>query len=190
VEMADEAGKSVIRVTVKEPTLGKRMMIDADMLALGVASVPAADNKILSRLLKVPLNEDGFFMEAHMKLRPVDFSTDGIFMCGLSHAPKFIDESIAQAQAAVSRAVTTLTKEEMKAGGAICMVNRQKCVGCGLCGEVCPYGAIEVDRDEKVAVVNEVICKGCGVCASSCRSGALDVGGVSDQQTLASVQAL
>jgi heterodisulfide reductase subunit A len=190
VVMAEENGKSVIRVTVKEPTLGKRLMIDADMLALGAASVPAADNMTLAQQLKVPLNEDGFFMEAHMKLRPVDFATDGIFMCGLSHAPKFIDESIAQAQAAASRAVTILAKKEMKASGAICMVNRKKCVGCGFCEEVCPYGAIEVDREERVAVVNEVICKGCGICASSCRSGALDVGGVSDQQTLALVQAL
>ena len=189
VDISEEKGKSILRVTVTEPILGKRLMIDTDILALSVASVPSADNMELSQLLKVPLNEDNFFMEAHMKLRPVDFATDGIFMCGLAHSPKFIDESIEQAQAAASRAMTILAKEEMKAGGAVCTVNRSKCNGCGLCQEVCPYGIIEVDVKEKVAVVNEALCKGCGVCASSCRSGALDVGGVSDQQIFALVQA-
>jgi len=137
----------------------------------------------------VPLNEDNFFMEAHMKLRPVDFATDGIFMCGLAHSPKFIDESIAQAQAAASRAITILAQEKMKSGGEICIVDKWRCTGCGICQEVCPFNAIEVDAKEKLAVVNEALCKGCGVCASSCRSGALDIGGVSDEETLSLVQA-
>jgi len=190
VKVIQENGQSILRVTVTESTLGQRLMIDTDILALGVATVPPADNTGLSQLLKVPLNEDGFFLEAHMKLRPVDFSNDGIFMCGLTHAPKFIDECIAQAKAAASRAVTILAKEEMQAGGTVCVVDKRKCTGCGVCQEVCPFNAIEVDAKEMVAVVNEVLCKGCGVCASSCRSGALDIGGVSDEQTLTLVQAL
>ncbi len=190
VETVQEDGRDILRVTVTEPTLGQRLMIDVDMLALGVATIPPKGNVALSQLLKVPLNEDGFFMEAHMKLRPVDFSTDGIFMCGLAHYPKFIDESIAQAQAAASRALTILAQDKLKAGGAICVVDKRKCTGCGVCQEVCPFNAIEVDVKEKVAVVNEALCKGCGVCASSCRSGALDIGGVSDQQTLTLIQAL
>jgi heterodisulfide reductase subunit A len=164
-------------------------MLDADMVALGVATVPGADNTTVSQLLKVPLTEDDFFMEAHMKLRPVDFATDGIFMCGLAHGTKFIDESIAQAQAAASRAMTILAQEQMKSGGAIATVTAGRCTGCGLCEEVCPFHAIEVDAKDQVAVVNEALCKGCGVCASSCRSGAVDIGGVSDEETLSLVRA-
>ncbi len=190
VEVVQENGQSQLRVTVTEPTLGQRLMINTDILALGVATVPSADNRELSQLLKVPLNEDSFFMEAHMKLRPVDFSTDGIFMCGLAHYPKFIDESIAQAEAAASRAATILAKDRTKAGGIVCSVNNWKCTGCGLCQEVCPFNAIEIDAIEKVAVVNEVLCKGCGVCASSCRCGALTIEGFSDQQTLSLIHAL
>jgi heterodisulfide reductase subunit A len=189
VERVQENGHSILRVTVAEPTLGQCLMLDADMVALGVASVPGADNTTVSQLLKVPLNEDNFFMEAHMKLRPVDFATEGIFMCGLAHSPKFIDESIAQAQAAASRAMTILSKDQMKTSGAICTVNRRKCTGCGVCEEVCPFYAIEVDATDQVAVVNEALCKGCGVCASSCRSGALDIEGVSDEETLSLVRA-
>jgi len=190
VEVIQEDGRNILRVTVAEPTLGQRLMIDTDLLALGVAAVARRGNVELSQLLKVPLNEDDFFMEAHMKLRPVDFSTDGIFMCGLAHYPKFIDESIAQAQAAASRALTILAQDKLKAGGEICVVDKRKCTGCGVCREVCPFNAIEVDAKEKVAVVNEVLCKGCGVCASSCRCGALDIEGFSDQQTLSLIRAV
>ncbi|HCP60109.1 MAG TPA: heterodisulfide reductase, partial [Dehalococcoidia bacterium] len=109
---------------------------------------------------------------------------------GLAHSPKFIDESIAQAQAAASRALTILAQEEMKAGGAVCIVDKRKCTGCGICQKVCPFNAIEIETEEKVAVVTEALCKGCGICASSCRSGALDIAGVSDQQTLSLIQAL
>jgi len=189
VQVAEESGRSVLRVIVTEPTLGQRLMIDSDMLALGVATVPRTGNRELSRMLKVPLNEDGFFMEAHMKLRPVDFATDGIFMCGLAHGPKFIAESIAQAQAAASRATTILSKDEMMAGGQICTVDERKCTGCGVCREVCPFAAIEVDSKEEVALVNKALCKGCGLCASSCRSGALDVMGFSEEQTLSLIDA-
>jgi len=190
VEVIQENGQDILRVTVTEPTLGQRLMIDTDLLALGVAAVAALGNVELSQLLKVPLNEDDFFMEAHMKLRPVDFSTDGIFMCGLAHYPKFIDESIAQAQAAASRALTILAQDKLKAGGEICVVDKRKCTGCGVCQEVCPFNAIEVDAKEKVAVVNEALCMGCGVCASSCRCGALDIEGFSDQQTLSLIRAV
>lgn len=189
IEKALEEGREVLRVTVKDMTLNLRLMLDADLLALGTASVPGGDNKALSRMLKVPLNEDGYFMEAHMKLRPVDFSTDGIFMCGLAHSPKFIDESVAQAQAAASRAITILTREQMSAGGQIAVVKEEKCIGCGLCEVLCPFGAVRVDEEEKRAVVNEALCKGCGVCASSCRGGALDLNGFSDRQIASLIEA-
>ena len=110
IQAVEEDGRSLLRLTATEPMLGQRIEIDADMVCLAAATVPRADNRPLSRLLKVPLNEDGFFMEAHMKLRPVDFATEGIFMCGTAHNPKFIDESISQAQAAASRAMTILAR--------------------------------------------------------------------------------
>jgi heterodisulfide reductase subunit A len=140
-------------------------------------------------LFKIPLNEDGFFLEAHVKLRPVDFATDGIFVCGLAHSPKFIKESIAQAEAAASRATTILSKDRVEAGGIISAVDTSKCTGCGMCVEVCPFNAIELDPEQGVAVIKEALCKGCGACASSCRGGALDIKGFSDEEILFMIKA-
>jgi len=189
IEAVEEDGRSFLRMVITEPILGRKLEIDADVVCVACASVPPEGNRSLSQLLKVPLNEDGFFMEAHMKLRPVDFATDGIFMCGTAHSPKFIDESIAQAQAAASRAMCILAREELEAGGPVSRVTPAKCSGCGVCRNLCPYQAISAGGDG-VAVVNEAICKGCGVCVSSCRSGALDLGGVSNKQTWSVIQAL
>ena len=111
-------------------------------------------------------------------------------MCGMAHSPKFIEESIAQAQAAASRAITILTKKEMLAGGTIALVVEGRCIGCGLCEEICPFGAIRMDEVRGIAVINDALCKGCGVCAASCRGGALDVGGTSEQQIFSQVLAL
>ncbi len=190
VEVIQENGQEILRVSVAEPILGQRLVIDADMLALGVAIVPPVDNKGLSQLFKVPLNEDGFFLEAHMKLRPVDFATDGIFMCGLAHSPKFIDESSTQAQAAASRAATILVKDFVAAEGIICSVNENICSGCGICELVCPYKAIQVDSDKRVAKVNEALCKGCGACGAACLSGVIKMNHFEDEQILAQIEAL
>jgi heterodisulfide reductase subunit A2 len=189
ISAIEEGGRAFLRLTATEPILGQRLEIDVEMVCLAAPSVPPVSNRPLSRLLKVPLNEDGFFMEAHMKLRPVDFATDGIFMCGTAHNPKFIDESIAQAQAAASRAMTILAQRELKAGGAVSTVRPDKCTGCGVCWKVCPYQAIS-SAEDGLAKVNEALCKGCGVCVSSCRSNAVDLEGVSDQQTWSAIQAL
>ena len=184
VEAVEEGGRSILRVTVLDLVLGQRLMINADLVALAVATVAQPDNEKLSRLFKIPLNEDGFFLEAHMKLRPVDFATDGIFMCGLAHSPKSLDESIAQAKAAASRAATILAKDTILAGGAVCSVNEDICSGCGICEALCPYGAIIVDGEEKVAKVNEALCKGCGVCCAACPSGAAEQRGFTTDQLL------
>jgi len=189
VEAVQENSRKILRVSVAEPTLGQRLLIDADLLALGVAAVASPGNRRLSQLLKVPLNEDDFFMEAHMKLRPVDFATDGIFMCGLAHYPKFIDESISQAQAAASRAATILTQETITAGGVICSVNEEICSGCGICEVLCPYRAIAVDKASRVAKVNEVLCKGCGICCAACPSGAIQQKGFTAGQISSMVEA-
>ena len=138
-------------------------------------------------MLKVPLNDDGFFLEAHVKLRPVDFATDGIFVCGLAHYPKDVSEAITQARAAAARATTILTKESFQTEGKVSEIRKERCSGCGLCVEICPYKAIELDDMEKVAVINEALCKGCGACVSSCRANAIDLKGFKDEQILAAL---
>jgi heterodisulfide reductase subunit A len=125
-----------------------------------------------------------------MKLRPVDFSTEGVFMCGLAHAPKFLEESIAQAEAAASRATTVLTKEKVLSEAVVARIDKDRCSGCKLCIGVCPFEAISFSETENVATVNEVLCKGCGCCAACCPSAACSVANFTDQQILAAVEAM
>ncbi|MFH1383160.1 MAG: FAD-dependent oxidoreductase [Chloroflexota bacterium] len=193
VQTVQQNGQSVLKVIVTDPTLGQRLMLDADLIALSSATVPPNTNKELSQLLKVPLNEDGFFLEAHMKLRPVDFVTDGIFMCGLAHSPKSIEECIVQAQAAASRAATILVKASASAEAVVCAVRPELCSGCLLCTQVCPFKAIDTQvlRDgQTVAVVNESLCKGCGLCNATCRTKAINLRGFTNQQLLSEVMSL
>jgi heterodisulfide reductase subunit A len=164
-------------------------MIDADMICLAAATVPPVENRSLSQMLKVPLNEDDFFLEAHMKLRPVDFATDGIFMCGTAHSPKFIDESVAQAQAAASRAFTLLTRTAIEGEASVAEVNELLCSGCRVCELTCPYGAISLEADRGVAVVTQALCKGCGTCVGACPSGAILGKYFSTEQILAEITA-
>jgi heterodisulfide reductase subunit A len=130
-----------------------------------------------------------------MKLRPVDFATDGVFMAGLNHAPKFMEESIVQAKAAVARACTVLAKDSVEAEGKIASVDKARCAACGMCESVCAYGAVRVveeevrGKTERYAEVTGALCKGCGSCASSCRCGAVDVKGFTNDQILAAVLA-
>ena len=182
-------GRYLIRVEGKDPVLGEKVAIDADILALGVAMVPPEEARELAMLYKVPLNEDGFFLEAHVKLRPVDFATDGVFLCGLAHAPKSIEESIAQAKAAASRATTILSKDTVVAEGIVASVNEEICSGCGICEALCPYGAIAVNRERGVAEVNEALCKGCGTCCAACPSGAAQQRGFTSNQLVSMIGA-
>ncbi|MBU4370572.1 MAG: FAD-dependent oxidoreductase, partial [Proteobacteria bacterium] len=179
-----------IAVTVFDPVLNETVEIRADLLALSVGTVPNPGNAEIGKMLKVPTNQDGFFLEAHVKLRPVDFATDGVFMCGMSHAPKFSEESITQANAAVSRACTILAKDFIEAEGKTAYVNKERCMACGLCEINCPFSAIAVDEKEAAAVVNTVLCKGCGVCTASCRMNAADLNGFNNEEVLAQIGAL
>jgi heterodisulfide reductase subunit A len=186
--------RDVVQVRVLEPLMDEELLIDADLVVLEAATVPRPENKALAQMLKVPLNEDGFFLEAHVKLRPVDFATEGVFVCGLAHSPKFMEESIAQAQAAAARACTVLTKEMIEAEGIVSTVNIARCSACGLCELTCAYKAVEVAvvderRGIKAARVNEALCKGCGACAAGCRSGAIDLLGFGDAQISAVIDA-
>ncbi len=187
VEIVEQDGRKRLRVVTTDLVLGREFSIDADLLGLATATVPSAGAAELAGLFKVPLNEDGFFMEAHIKLRPVDFPTEGVFVCGLAHSPKTIGESIVQAKAAASRAALVLCRDSIEAGGTVSVIDGPKCSGCGVCAALCPFKAIEMDESERKAVVNEALCKGCGLCASSCRCGAADVKGFTDGEICAMI---
>jgi heterodisulfide reductase subunit A len=190
VQTVHEDGKEILRVTLTDPILGEPVSIDADTLSLATAIIAPSGNDEIAQFFKVPLNEDRFFLEAHVKLRPVDFATEGVFVCGLAHSPKLIEESITQAKAAASRAAAILSKATIEAGGVVSLVDQRKCTGCSLCQQLCPFNAIDMDEKKNVAVINEALCKGCGVCASSCRSGAVTLKGFTDQQVVSMIDAL
>ncbi len=189
VEQVKEGANDFLRITVDDPIVGEKLIIDADLLALALATVPPAGNKDLAQMFKVPLNADNYFLEAHMKLKPVEFATDGVFMCGLAHNPKFIDETIAQAQAAAARAAVVLSRPVISGEGVVSCIDDVSCSGCKLCVGMCPYEALSFDEEKEIAVVNEVLCKGCGACAAACPSGACTVGGFRDDQFYAQIEA-
>jgi len=183
------AGEDGLKVEVVDQNLGHNLVLKADLVALASAILPHKDEK-LAQLFKVPMNEDGFFVEAHAKLGPSEFATDGVFLCGMAHYPKPIDESVAQAQAAASRAVTLLARERVKVSGMVAYANPLSCSSCGVCVEVCPYSApsfVAKGPFAGKAEVNPVLCKGCGLCVASCRSGALNLRGFEEGQIMAMI---
>ncbi len=176
-----------LQLTFTDRVLGRQMEIRPDLLVLASAIIPDAENP-LAKFYKVPQNQDGFFAEAHVKLRPVDFATDGVFVCGLAHAPKSIDESITQAQAASARAMTVLAMENIKLGGIITNIIPELCSGCLGCINVCPFGAITFDDKQFVAEVNPALCKGCGACSAACPSEAPSLMGFDNNQLYAQIK--
>ncbi|MCF8104888.1 MAG: FAD-dependent oxidoreductase [Desulfohalobiaceae bacterium] len=178
-------------VRVFDPILQQDIEIKTDLINLATAIEPN-NNQELSRLFKLPLNEENFFMEAHAKLRPVDFASDGLFLCGLAHYPKPIEESLAQASAAAGRAATVLSKSKAKISPLISQIDQDKCIGCGLCIDICPFAAIQAEEVEENiyrAVNIPASCKGCGLCASSCPQRAIDMLHFRDSQLEAVIQA-
>jgi heterodisulfide reductase subunit A2 len=183
-----EAEGEGLKVTVRDHILDQDIQIKADVVALATAIVSPRDHQ-LAQNFKVPLNEDGFFVEAHAKLRPVDFATDGVFLCGLAHYPKPIDESIAQAQAAVARAVTLLASINIKVSGTVAQTTPGLCSQCGVCVAICPYAAPGWNEKTAKAEINPALCKGCGLCVASCRSGAINLKGFDQGQIFAMIEA-
>jgi heterodisulfide reductase subunit A len=184
-----------LSVIVHSETLDETMQLLVDNVILAAATVPRESNKELGQMLKVPLSEDNFFLEAHRKLRPIDFATDGIFLCGNAHSPLSIDETISQAQGAAARAATILSKEQIDLEPTISHVVEENCDGCAYCVEPCPFKAItlveyEVNGEIKKRVeVNESLCKGCGVCMATCPKKAIYVWHFRPEMLLAEVKA-
>jgi len=161
-------------VKLESPDYHEPMIIEGDNLVLSTGINSNEDNKAISNMLKVPLNASGFYVEAHMKLRPVDFATEGLFLCGLSHSPKMLDENISQAKAAAARAATILSKTYLEVSAQVSNVDQNKCISCMTCVKACPYGAPYCNYDHK-AEIERAKCMGCGICASECPARAIQL---------------
>jgi len=168
--------------------LQREIEIRPDLLVLATAMVASRENTV-SQLFKVPVNDDGFFVEAHVKLQPIDFSTKGVFVCGLAHAPKPVDEAVAQGLGAASRAATLLSQEKILGNAIVSNIEAQLCRGCQLCLQACPYQAISFFEDRVVCEVNQALCTGCGSCAVACPTGAASILHYDDEEVLTMVEA-
>jgi heterodisulfide reductase subunit A-like polyferredoxin len=186
-----------LSVKIKEPILDREIELSADMVVLSTPTVPAEGIQNLATALKLPLGTDGFFMEAHVKLRPVDFTSDGVFMAGVAHYPKFLDETITQAQAAASRAAITLSNKTMLTNARVAVVNSEQCVGCLTCVRICPYEVPKIDGGQSgaggiigSAYIEPAVCHGCGSCAAECPAQAIQLMHYKDAQILVKLDAL
>jgi heterodisulfide reductase subunit A len=185
--IAVSAAENGLEINFSDRVLQRQMVIQSDLLVLASAVVPEKSSP-LAPMFKISQNADGFFAEAHVKLRPNDFATDGVFVCGLAHAPKPIEESISQAQAAASRAVTVLSQLEISVSGTVALVDPNFCSSCGVCVDVCPYSAPKFNENTGKAEIQATLCKGCGLCVASCRSGAIHLKGFDTGQIMAMIQ--
>jgi heterodisulfide reductase subunit A len=187
-EVREEEGR--IRVAFLEKILGKKVVVEPDLLVLSVGIVPSQVEG-LSRILKTPLTSDGFFLEAHPKLRPVEFSVEGVYLCGLAHGPKSISESIAQARAAAGKACIPLAKGYVTVEPIVSSVDPDTCIGCRICESLCPYSAIKIIRvgKKKRAETISASCKGCGICASHCPTLSISMAGFTNEQIMCQIKA-
>jgi heterodisulfide reductase subunit A-like polyferredoxin len=162
--------------------------VDADLLALSAGLVPS-DTEELSSIVKLARTPEGHFMEAHVKLRPVDMATEGLFICGTAHSPQLINESIGQAHAAASRAITFLSKTRLTLSAVTARVNPDVCAACLICVRSCPYHVPRINA-EGVSHIDEALCHGCGICAAECPAKAIELNWYEDEQLLCKVDAL
>jgi heterodisulfide reductase subunit A2 len=179
-----------LEISVFDQSLQANLTLAADYLVLSAAIRPHPVSKEIARVFKLPFDADGFFMEAHLKLRPLDFASSGFFLCGLAHGPKFLDESLAQARGAAARALGVLSQEEMYVAGSVAQVDPAKCVACLTCLRTCPFGVPRIDENEGVAFIDPASCQGCGNCASACPRKAISVKHNLDEQFIAKIGAI
>ncbi|MHC1569213.1 MAG: 4Fe-4S binding protein, partial [Candidatus Syntropharchaeia archaeon] len=183
-------GKLVVSATGMD---GSPIEIEADLVVLATAAIPREDASEISRLLNISHTGDGFFMEAHPKLRPIDTPSDGIFLAGCAQGPKDIPDTVAQASGAASQVLSLISRDKTEGSGSVSFVDEEICIGCATCYEVCPYGAIEMVKIDEVkwrARVNEVVCKGCGICTGECPARAVNVKHFKDNQILAKLEGI
>jgi heterodisulfide reductase subunit A len=190
VEPVEEAGRPFLRITLPDPILGKTIALDADCLVLAAAVIPSAGAREIAGLFKVTLDPDDFFKEAHVKLKPVEFAAEGVYLCGMAHYPKHMAETISQASGAAGRVLTLLSHDTVTASGSVCQVDESKCIACGACILACTYGAIEYQETKrgKKAVVNSVLCKGDGLCNAKCPTRAISLKHFTDEELLSQIQ--
>jgi heterodisulfide reductase subunit A len=191
-EGTNEAGEPCVKVSVQDSILGSRLELDADVVSLAAAVVPSSTTEELARMFKVTLNPDGFFKEAHVKLKPVEFAADGVYLCGMAHYPKHIDEAISQAYGAAGRVLAMLSNDTVVASGAVCEVKEHDCVSCGACITACTYDAIsfcDTPRGLK-ARVNPILCKGDGVCCTKCPTNAIGLKHFTNEALLSQIDAV
>jgi heterodisulfide reductase subunit A-like polyferredoxin len=179
-----------VSVKARDPYLGRDVELPLDLLVLATATVAPEGVEDLSIMIKTPLTADRFFLEAHVKLRPVDFASEGLFLCGAAHYPKSIEETISQAYAAAGRAAAILAKPALKAGGVVAEVDQDKCAACLTCVRVCPYEVPIIEADTKKAKIEAAACQGCGVCVSECPVKAITLHHYTDAQVFAKEEAL
>ena len=186
-----EDGRPVLKVTATDFILGKKLELDADILALAAAVIPSAATREVAGFFKVTLSPDGFFKEAHVKLRPVEFATDGVFLCGIAHYPKLMAETINQSYGAAGRVLTLLSHDTVGASGSVCEVAEDKCISCGACITACTYGAIEFYEtpNGRKARVNPVLCKGDGLCNTKCATSAISLKHFTDEEIMGQIDA-
>ena len=183
-----EAGKDGVEVTFTDHVLNQKLKVSTDLLVLS-AGMEAEDTEELSSIVKLARTPECFFMEAHVKLRPVDMATEGIFVCGSAHSPKLISESIAQSYAAASRAVTFLSQSQLTLSAVTAQVEADKCASCLICVRSCPYDVPKINEDG-VSEIDEALCHGCGICTAECPAKAIQLNWYEDDQIICKVDAL
>jgi heterodisulfide reductase subunit A-like polyferredoxin len=178
-----------LKVKVFDNVLGANILMEPELLVLSAAIRPQPGAEEFASKLKLPLTQDGFYMEAHMKLRPLDFVNEGMYLCGLAHGPKTLSESISQARGAASRALTILSKPHLIVGGVVSEVDEDRCAACLTCVRSCPYGVPEIN-ERGVAYIEPAACQGCGICAGACPRKAIRLRHYSDEQVVAKTAVL
>jgi heterodisulfide reductase subunit A-like polyferredoxin len=186
-----------LTVRTADPALDVELSLHPDLLVLSAPTVPRADARALATCLKVPVDAEGFFLEAHIKLRPVDFASDGIFLAGAAHYPKSVGETIVQAQAAAARAARFLSRPSLEVGGSVAQVDSARCAACLTCVRVCPFDVPRIDPQavgaggvQGAATIESSVCRGCGICVAECPAKAIRLAHFDDDQVLVKVEAL